>query len=140
MCGMATTVAIVFFIRDYLKQNLMILDRQKEVNHGPFRIQCNYTTNIRTGNARTMIHIKTTDAKYFKFDEFRREITNYEGDGTNVVIPATIFGKEVVSIGPDAFWNKGLTSVSFRRRCRSLGFTPLRLTNSKTCVFRKGSP
>ncbi|WP_078598437.1 leucine-rich repeat domain-containing protein [Evansella clarkii] len=69
-----------------------------------------------------MIHFKTTDAKYFRFDEFRREITGYEGEETNVVIPAEIDGVEVVSIGPDAFWNKGLTSVILPPTLSVIGF------------------
>ena len=69
-----------------------------------------------------MLQLKTTDESYFRFDEFRREITDYNGKDKNVVIPTHIDGMEVVSIGPDAFWNKGLTSVVFPPTLSVIGF------------------
>ncbi|MGD6960134.1 hypothetical protein ACQCWA_22495 [Rossellomorea aquimaris] len=60
-----------------------------------------------------MLMFLTTDEKHFHFDEFRRESVDYDGEDKNVVIPACIDGMEVTSIGPEAFWNKGLTSVVF---------------------------
>ncbi|MCR6108691.1 leucine-rich repeat domain-containing protein [Salipaludibacillus agaradhaerens] len=78
-----------------------------------------------------MIHFKTTDEKYFRFDDLRREITEYEGDEKNVVIPASIDGIEVVSIGPDAFWNKGLTSVILPPTLSVIGFYAFAFNNIK---------
>lgn len=69
-----------------------------------------------------MLMFITTDEKHFQFDEFRREIIGYDGEDKNVVIPAFIDGMEVTSIGPEAFWNKGLTSVVFPPTLSVIGF------------------
>lgn len=69
-----------------------------------------------------MIDFVTTDESHFRFDEFRREIMDYDGVEKNVVIPTHIDGMEVVSIGPDAFWNKGLTSVVLPPTLAVIGF------------------
>lgn len=69
-----------------------------------------------------MIELMTTDQSHFRFDEFRREITDYVGEDKNVVIPSHIDGVEVVSIGPDAFWHKGLTSVILPQTLSVIGF------------------
>lgn len=69
-----------------------------------------------------MIDFITTDESHFHFDEFRREIIDYDGAEKNVVIPSRIDGMEVVSIGPDAFWNKGLTSLVLPPTLSVIGF------------------
>lgn len=69
-----------------------------------------------------MISMKTTDESHFRFDEFRREIMDYDGAEKNVVIPTHIDGMEVTSIGPDAFWNKGITSVILPPTLSVIGF------------------
>lgn len=69
-----------------------------------------------------LIDFLTTDESHFSFDEFRREIIDYDGAEKNVVIPTHIDGMEVVSIGPDAFWNKGLTSVILPPTLSVIGF------------------
>jgi hypothetical protein len=69
-----------------------------------------------------MLMFLTTDEKHFRFDEYRREIVDYDGEDKNVVIPAYIDGMEVTSIGPEAFWNKGLTSVVFPPTLSVIGF------------------
>lgn len=69
-----------------------------------------------------MIEFLTTNESHFTFDEFRREIVDYDGAEKNVVIPTHIDGMEVVSIGPDAFWNKGLTSVVLPPTLSVIGF------------------
>ena len=68
------------------------------------------------------IHFKATDAVHFRFDELRREITDYDGAEKVVVIPTHIDGMEVVSIGPEAFWNKGITSVILPPTLSVIGF------------------
>ncbi len=68
------------------------------------------------------IDFMTTNESHFRFDEFRREITDYDGEEKNVVIPSRIGGTKVVSIGSDAFWNKGLTSVILPPTLSVIGF------------------
>ncbi|OAK70520.1 hypothetical protein ABB05_12225 [Lederbergia galactosidilytica] len=77
---------------------------------------------IEEGCERVMINFVTTDVSHFRFDEYRREIIDYDGEEKNVVIPSHIDGMEVVSIGPDAFWNKGLTSVILPPTLSVIGF------------------
>ncbi|MCC2252152.1 leucine-rich repeat domain-containing protein [Virgibacillus sp. AGTR] len=69
-----------------------------------------------------MINFVTTDESHFSFDEFRREIVDYDGAEKNVVIPTHIDGMEVISIGPDAFWNKGLRSIVLPPTLSVIGF------------------
>ncbi|MCM3324786.1 leucine-rich repeat domain-containing protein [Cytobacillus kochii] len=64
----------------------------------------------------------TTAEKYFRFDEFRREIIDFDGEVKNVVIPAYINGIVVTSIGPEAFWNKGLEMVVLPPTLLVIGF------------------
>lgn len=68
------------------------------------------------------IQFKATDAHHFSFDELRREITDYDGAEKTVVIPSYIDGMEVTSIGPEAFWNKGITMVILPPTLSVIGF------------------
>lgn len=68
------------------------------------------------------IQFKATDAHHFSFDELRREITDYDGAEKIVVIPSYIDGMEVTSIGPEAFWNKGITMVVLPATLSVIGF------------------
>ncbi len=80
------------------------------------------TNKKQSGVNLVMISINTTDESHFRFDEARREIIDYDGAEKNVVIPTHIDGMEVTSIGPDAFWNKGLTSVILPPTLAVIGF------------------
>lgn len=59
------------------------------------------------------------------------EITRYTGDGGDVVIPSTINGKKVTSIGNNAFfWREGLTGVTIPNSITSIGsWAFIRCTN-----------
>ena len=48
-------------------------------------------------------------------------ITDYTGTGGDIIIPAIINGKQVTSIGSDAFKNKNLTSVTIPNSVTSIG-------------------
>ncbi|MGX1195721.1 leucine-rich repeat domain-containing protein [Metabacillus sp. SLBN-84] len=74
----------------------------------------------------------TTNEKHFRFDEFRREIIDYDGEEKDVVIPVYIDGMEVTSIGPEAFWNKGLRSVVFPPTLSVIGFYAFAFNQLKT--------
>lgn len=69
-----------------------------------------------------MINFRTTDESHFTFDESRREIVDYDGVEKNVVVPTHIDGCEVVSIGPEAFWNKGIKTVTLPPTLSVIGF------------------
>jgi len=61
----------------------------------------------------SIIHMIDEGLDYFTFDTQIGMITDYDAShGTEVMIPNTIKGIDVVSIGPGAFENKGLTSIT----------------------------
>ena len=63
-----------------------------------------------------------TDEQYFTFNAGTKTITGYNtGGGSKVVIPSTIDGVAVTSIGVNAFRNKKLTKVTIGNNITSIG-------------------
>jgi hypothetical protein len=77
---------------------------------------------MRVESVGMKVTFLTTAEKHFRFDEFRREIIDFDGEVKNVVIPSHINGMEVTSIGPEAFWNKGLEYVVLPPTLSVIGF------------------
>lgn len=72
---------------------------------------------LAMSNSKILVHEGVvppsyTDESYFTFDALTNSITGYSTEGPkDVVIPPTIGGVNVENIGPDAFYNMGITSI-----------------------------
>lgn len=70
------------------------------------------------------------------------KITGYKGPGGDVIIPTSIFGDAVTSIGDSAFVNcSQLTSITFPSRVKAMGFAAFaNCTNLLSLFFEGNAP
>lgn len=88
-----------------------------------------------------LISDKSNDKKYFDFDKEKGEITNYtykSNTPVNVIIPDSIDGIAVRSIGENAFSNKNLRSVIIPKAVTEIGYEAFRGNNIQSLTIPDG--
>ena len=102
-----------------------------------------YVDEVATIATVTVNIVVTTPEEYFTFNSTTRTITDYDvAGGVDVVIPSTIGGVAVTSIGDYAFFLNQLTSVTIPNSVTSIGdfafynnkLTSVTIPNSVTSI------